>query len=172
MISKMMHRILIGLLFAYIGYFLPVAFAEQPTGVSFQKGASIDKKAPEFSLEDIKGDKVNLKELCGKPILLKFWTSWCPFCRKEIPKVNKLYEDYSQKGLVILAIDIEETKAKISSFAQKQNIKYKILFDLDGEVAKSYEVMGVPTYVLIDKDCLIRYTGNSRPERTLIEKLL
>jgi peroxiredoxin len=158
-------------LLMFIAY-MPIASAGQPASSSSQKEASLDKKAPEFTLEDAKGEKINLKDLCGKPILLKFWTTWCPFCLKEIPKVNELYEDYSQKGLIILAIDTGESKARVSSFVKKQSIKYKILFDLDGGVAQKYNVMGVPTYVLIDKNCSIRYINNSRPDRTLIEKLL
>ena len=80
-------------MFAFVTY-IPIAFAEQSTGYLFQKGDHVNKRAPEFSLEGLRGRKVNLKDLCGKPILLQFWTTWCPSCLKDIPKVNELYENY------------------------------------------------------------------------------
>ncbi|MFZ5800415.1 MAG: TlpA disulfide reductase family protein [Candidatus Omnitrophota bacterium] len=132
----------------------------------------LNKKAPEFILEDINSEKLNLKDLCGKPILLEFWATWCPICRAAIPEVNKLYADYKEEGLIILGINIMGNKTKVDPFSKKEGIKYRVLLDSNGEVAEMYGVLGVPTRVLIDKDCSIRYIGNSMPERTLIEKLL
>ncbi len=81
-----------------------------------------------------------------------FSTTWCPYCRTEIPQLKELYAKYKEKGLEILNIDIQESKERVSAYANKHKLPYKILLDTDGMVATMYGVRGVPTKVLINKD--------------------
>lgn len=135
------------------------------------KEQSIEEKAPDFVLEDLEGKKVKLSDYKGKVVLLVFSTTWCQYCRAEIPHLKKLYSQYKEKGLEIINIDIQESREKVSSFAAKHKLPYKVLLDNDGEVARTYDVRGVPTKILIGKDGKI-LCRECRSVGTLLESLL
>lgn len=116
------------------------------------KKQGIEEKAPDFVLKDLKGKEVKLSDYKGKTVLLVFSTTWCPYCRAEIPRLKKYYSQYKGKDFEILNIDIQESKEKVSSFASKHKLPYKVLLDSDGKVARAYGVRGVPTKILISKD--------------------
>lgn len=109
-------------------------------------------RAPDFELKDLQGRKFKLSDQKGKqPVLLIFTTTWCPSCREKIPSLKDIYAGYSKKGLVMVNIDIQESQDKVSRFAYKYKLPYRVLLDETGEVAKSYGVLGVPTMVLVDR---------------------
>lgn len=144
------------LLLSFLGY----SFSENSSqGKEIEKfditKQSIEEKAPDFVLEDINGKKVKLSDYKGKLILLVFSTTWCPYCRAEIPHFKKLYSQYKGKEFEIFNIDIQESKRKVASFAEKYELPYKVLLDSDGKVAYTYGVRGVPTKILISKDGII-----------------
>ena len=116
------------------------------------KKQSVEVKAPDFVLEDLKGNQVMLSDYKGKAVLLVFTATWCPYCRKEIPHLKEIYSKYKAKGLEIIYIDIQESREKVSSFMAKHNIPFKTLLDKDGKVAYLFGVRGVPTKFLIGKD--------------------
>jgi peroxiredoxin len=113
---------------------------------------SIEEKAPAFVLKDLKGNDVKLSDYRGKIVLLVFGTTWCPYCRAEIPRLKEIYSRYRGKGLEIVNIDIQESEEKVSSFTTKHKIPYKVLLDKTGGVARAYKVRGVPTKILVGKD--------------------
>ena len=135
------------------------------------KEQSIEEKAPDFVLEDLEGKEVKLSDYKGKVVFLVFSTTWCRYCRAEIPHLKKMYSQYKEKGLEVINIDIQESKEKVSSFAAKHELPYKVLLDEDGEVARSYDVKGVPTQILIDGNGEI-LSRDSRSVETLLESLL
>jgi peroxiredoxin len=116
------------------------------------KRQSIEKKALDFALEDLNGNKVQLIDYKGQNVLLVFSTTWCSYCRKEIPQLKELYAKYKEKGLEIINIDIQESKDRVSTFTLKHRLPYTVLLDTDGKVASMYGVRGVPTKVLISKE--------------------
>lgn len=132
---------------------------------------SIEENAPDFTLKNLQGEKVKLSDYKGKVVLLVFSTTWCPHCRAEIPHLKKLYAEYQKKGLVLLNIDIQESQAKVSSFAKKNEIPYPVLLDKDGQVGLTYGIRGVPTTVLINKEGII-LCKVCRSLDTLLEKLI
>lgn len=130
-------------------------------GCSQAGSATENNPAPEFTLNGIDGVKTSLSDLRGKSIvLLVFWATWCPYCVEEIPELNKMADEYKDK-VQIIAIDIKEDLNRVTEFAKKRNIKYKILLDSTGEIAQKYRVRGIPANVLIDKDGKMLYNGNS-----------
>lgn len=135
------------------------------------KEQSIEEKAPDFVLEDLEGKKVKLSDYKGKVVLLVFSTTWCAYCRAEIPHLKKMYSQYKEKGLEVINIDIQESRGKVSSFAAKHELPYKVLLDEGGEVARSYGVRGVPTKFLVGKDGTI-LCRECRSVETLLESLL
>jgi peroxiredoxin len=119
---------------------------------------TIENKAPDFVLTDLNGQKFRLSDYKGKkPVLLIFSTTWCTYCRAEIPHFKSLYDSYAKQGLEIVNIDIQESKEKVAKFVAKHELPYRTLLDEDGTVSGVYEVRGVPTMVLVDKNGMIAY---------------
>lgn len=112
----------------------------------------IHATAPDFSLKDLTGKNFTLSAQKGKPVLLIFITTWCPTCRSEMPHYKSIHEKYSRHGLEVVNIDIDEPKEKVSRFAEKYNVSYRMLLDEKGKVAEMYGIVGIPSMVLIDKD--------------------
>jgi peroxiredoxin len=106
--------------------------------------------ARDFFLKDLSGRKFMLSEQRGKPVLIIFTTTWCPTCRTEIPRYKKIHDTYAARGLVLINIDIEESPDKVARFADKHQLPYRVLLDDKGLVAQAYQVVGVPTMMLID----------------------
>ncbi len=129
--------------------------------------------APDFSLKDIEGRDFKLSTKKGKPVLLIFTTTWCPSCRSEISHYKSIHETYGQRGLEVVNIDAEEPKARVSRFAAKYRIPYRVLLDESGKVAGDYDIVGIPTMVLISKDGRIlsrQYFAIDTILETLFEK--
>ncbi|MBW2544350.1 MAG: TlpA family protein disulfide reductase [Deltaproteobacteria bacterium] len=114
--------------------------------------SSIEELAPDFVLKDLDGKEIRLADYRGKVVLLAFSTTWCPHCRKMPPYLNELRSKYGDSGLVIFNIDIQEPLKKVRSYAAKHDIKYRVLLDEKATVAKAYNVRGVPSLILVDKD--------------------
>jgi peroxiredoxin len=108
--------------------------------------------APDFSLKDLQGKTFKLSKYSGKPVLLFFGTTWCSYCRAEIPAYKKIYATYSPKGLEVVYINIGESVKRVAPFAKTNSLTYKVLIDEDGNVADNYGIIGVPTLILIDKE--------------------
>jgi peroxiredoxin len=113
--------------------------------------AAENPKAPDFTLKDMNGKSVSLNNFKGKNVLLYFTTTWCPYCKKEVPELKEMYKKYKGK-LEMIAIDMNESKAKVSSYIEKYEIPYTTLLDSEGKVAVDYSIRGVPTIVLVGKD--------------------
>jgi peroxiredoxin len=111
-----------------------------------------DGKARDFVLKDLGGKKFALREQRGKPVLIIFSTTWCSTCRSEIPRYKYYHETYGGRGLIVVNIDIQEPHGKVSRFAEKYALPYRVLLDEEGLVAQAYAIVGVPTMVLIDRD--------------------
>ena len=118
---------------------------------------SIGQKAPELVLKDLSGKKVSTASFKGKAILLNFWATWCPYCRKERAELNTLHMKYREKNLVILSVSIDRSVSKLKSYMKKQPADFIVLSDTEGESSRSYEIMGLPTTYLIDDKGIIRH---------------
>ncbi|MBM4315032.1 MAG: redoxin domain-containing protein [Deltaproteobacteria bacterium] len=115
-----------------------------------------EMRAPDFTLTDLKGQPFRLSDHRGKrPVLIIFSTTWCTFCIQEIPNFKSLHATYGKQGLEIVNIDIQESKEKVTRFATKHELPYRTLLDSDGAVSALYEVRGVPTVILVDKNGMI-----------------
>jgi peroxiredoxin len=117
--------------------------------------ANQDDRALDFTLRDLDGRNVNLSDYKGKTILLYFMATWCPECRSAIPHLKEIYSLYNAKGLVLLIIDVMESKEKAAAFSRKYSLPFSTLLDEEGKVYRSYGVGGVPVKALIDRDGLI-----------------
>lgn len=122
-------------------------------------------------LYDLKGREVRLSDYRGKPVILCFWTTWCPYCRKEIQKLNKISSELDSSGIELLAINVSERESKVARFLKSNPVNFPVLLDKDGDCALSYGVIGIPSYLLIDRQGRVRLETNSFP-KDRYEKLL
>ena len=126
----------------------------------------------DFSLKDLDGNNITLSDFRNKkPVLLFFWTSWCFFCRGELSSLNRIYPQLQSEDIEILAIDIQENKAKVERFLRRNPVAFKVLLDSDAEVAYSYGLIGVPTFVLVNKRGEIVFQDNFFPQNRYKEFL-
>ncbi len=117
------------------------------------KSASGTVDVPDFALENMRNELVRLSSFKDeKPVLLIFWATWCPHCLKEIRNLIAYRNEIPESDLEIMAVNIEESEAKIGSYSKKYGINYTVVMDRDGRVSADYDVRGVPTIVLVGKD--------------------
>ena len=111
----------------------------------------LGQKAPDFTLPDIKGDSVSLRDFRGRTMLIDFWVMWCETCREEVPVIQKIQENYSGKGVAVLGIHLEEKDAgKVNSFVESAGITYTVLLDPEEKTADRFAIKGTPSVVIID----------------------
>lgn len=117
--------------------------------------SQVEKKALPFSLKTLDGSPVDIVDCKGKPVLLKFWATWCPSCIEELPMMEKFSEGRkSQLVILLVAIDGEKEK-KIQRVIQKHKITLPVLLDPKAKTARSYGVNFVPVSFLISQEGLI-----------------
>ncbi|MCX7957142.1 MAG: TlpA family protein disulfide reductase [Endomicrobia bacterium] len=116
---------------------------------------------------------IKLSNIIGeKVVLLNFWTTWCPYCRKEIPRLKQIYNKYKNSNLEIISINLLEPQKIVNHFIKENDIKYKVALDIKAEVAKKYKIKTIPTNFLIDIDGYIVYASNYTPSEGIIDKCL
>jgi peroxiredoxin len=112
-------------------------------------------KAWDFTLEDLEGSPVSIKDFRGKLVFLNFWATWCGFCRKEMPSIERLWQKFKEEDFVILAVDVEEGGDWVRPFVEENGYTFPILLDPTGEVAETYRIPQLPTTYLIDPEGMI-----------------
>ena len=125
-----------------------------------------EKEWIDFTLQDANGKDVSLSRFIGKkPVLLAFWATWCPPCHEAVPLLNRMHtESPASGGIQILAVDFMESKEKANSFINRKQVTYPVLLDTKGQVARKYKVVGIPTYILLDRDGKVVYRDHELPE--------
>ena len=138
----------------------------------------LDRPAPDFELVALDGRTIGLKSVRGKIVLLHFWTTWCEACIKEMPTLNRLYEDFQDRAFALLAANLRESPAKVEAFRNQYQITFPILLDRRGKVGDAYGVLAIPATFILDRQGMTigKATGardwTSAPARRFIQKLL
>jgi thiol-disulfide isomerase/thioredoxin len=116
-------------------------------------------KAYDFTLLDREGNEISLSSLQGKVVFLNFWASWCGPCKAEMPHMQKVYEEYKEKDVVILAVNITASEKKgiegVNSYLDENKLTFPVLYDKDGSVSVQYRVSSIPTSYIINKEGII-----------------
>lgn len=128
---------------------------------SFKKLAfkeDLNKPAPVFTLKTIDGKEVSLESLKGKVVIVDFWATWCPPCRREMPVLEQYYKSNKYKNIAMIAVstDRAETIANVPEFIRTNGITFTVAYG-DPEVQKAYGVQSIPSLFIIDKNGNIRY---------------
>ena len=109
------------------------------------------RAAADFTLLDLKGESWTLKQLKGKVVLVNFWATWCPPCRKEMPDLDLLHARYQKQGLVILAIS-DEDAPKVKPFIENAGYKFPVLLDPGRKVNDRFRIGGIPKSFVYDRE--------------------
>ena len=136
-------------------------------------------RASDFTLPTVGGGKVSLAEQQGKVVLVYFWATWCPYCRRELPAgVEQVVRERRGQPFTVLAVSIEEPKDLVASWVKGAGLTLPVLLDYDGAVARDYRVTATPTTYLIGRDgrLIARAAGNREWEgpagRALLDALV
>jgi peroxiredoxin len=130
------------------------------------RGVHTDAMASDFSLKDMSGKTVRLSDYKGKVVLLEFWAAWCPPCRASVPGLEKLHNAYKDKGLVLLAVSMDEGGwDEVKSFIKESGITYTVLMGTE-DVAIKYQVRSIPMMLVLNREGKIskRYIGMGSDE--------
>lgn len=145
-------------LLAFLGFSGRFFHGEERPGLreDYFKKLQIEKlgkriTAPEFVLEDLSGKAIGLKELRGKVIFLNFWATWCIPCRQEMPAMEKLHREFSNRGLKVVAVNYRETKEEVRKFVDELGLTFTILLDKDGKVSEQYGVWALPISYFVNR---------------------
>ncbi len=123
----------------------------------------------DFTLQDLEGKNWTLSSLRGKVVLVNFWATWCPPCRKEMPDLQALYNEFRDRGLVVLAIS-DETEDKVKPFIVDHKYGYPILLDPGRKVNDLYQIGGIPKSFLYDREGrLVAEAIDMRTRRQFLE---
>jgi peroxiredoxin len=129
------------------------------------------RQSVNFTLADLAGKSWTLRDLRGSVVLVNFWATWCPPCRKEMPDLEALYQRFGPKGLVILAISDEEI-GKIQPFIAEHRFNYPILLDPGRKVNELFRVEGIPKSFVYDREgTLAAQAIDMRTQRQFLEML-
>ena len=152
-INKYVLIFVVGLVAVSVGLFVKAQNTERVTKAPQAQGVvSTSEKAPDFSLSTIDGGTISLSEFRGKKsVVLDFWTSWCPNCRRDMPKLSKMYEKYKDK-IEVIGINLQENPAIVESYISSADIVFPIALDPSGQTSRAYDIRYTNTHILVDKD--------------------
>jgi peroxiredoxin len=139
--------------------------------VSKIEADNVRREQADFTLTELGGKTWTLKEQRGKVVVLNFWATWCPPCRKEMPDLETLYQQFKNQGLVILAIS-DEDAGKIKPFIAERRVTYPILLDPGRKVNELFQIEGIPKTFVYDRNGkLVAQSIDMRTRRQFLEML-
>ncbi len=166
--SRPFWVMLIGLVIVAGGAWILVSRGLRPDAVPGSQSAALDAApvaghpAPDFALQTLAGDTLRLSDFKGQPVLINFWATWCPPCRAEFPDFQRAYID-NIDNLVIIGINNTPTDQpdRVADFVAEMGVTFPIVLDESGDVAETYNVLGLPTSIFIDRDGIVNelFTG-------------
>ena len=135
-------------------------------------GPQTKERAPRFNAKTLDGEKFTNETVKGKVVLLEFWTTWCPYCFTEAPFVDKIHQEYGDKGLLVLSINVGESKKTVKKYLEQHPRKTRIILTDDTNLAAMYEAVEYPIYVVIDKNGNVAATQRGAAGEEALRDLL
>ncbi|MBM7094710.1 MULTISPECIES: thiol-disulfide oxidoreductase ResA [Alteribacter] len=149
-----------------IGYTLFTHFSEERGLVD------AGDTAPDFALEDMDGNLVHLDELKGKGVYLTFWATYCTYCRDKMEYLKEYHEEYKEKGVEVVALNVDESTVQVQRFLDRHNVPYTNVIDRGMKVSNAYGVNSLPAVLLIDENgSVIERQVGGKTEQQVLESL-
>ncbi len=142
------------------------------------QAAALKGQAPNFTLKATSGKNLKLSEMAGNVVLINFWASWCGPCREEMPLLNDLHNKYEPLGFTVLGVNVEEDPKNATGFLKNFPVDFPVVLDNQNTVSQQYNVVAMPTTVLVDRDGNVRYlhkgykAGDEQKYRKIVKKLV
>ncbi|MDH3388767.1 MAG: TlpA family protein disulfide reductase [Gammaproteobacteria bacterium] len=136
---------------------LALVFFLSISGMGLASAASVKGPAPNFTLKSLSGENLKLSEMTGNVVLINFWASWCGPCREEMPLLNALHKKYEPLGFTVIGVNVEEDVNNARGFLKSFPVNFPVLLDNTNKVSKQYNVIAMPTTVVVDRDGNMRY---------------
>lgn len=117
-------------------------------------GIEVGEYAPDYTLTTLNGEMVSLSDFKGKKVVLNFWASWCPPCIAEMPQIQAFYQDFENKDVVVLAVNLtesEESIINVSNFIDAFGLTFPIVLDEKSKMAEIYQVRTIPTTFFLNE---------------------
>ncbi len=137
--------------------FAAVLIAASCASASGETGPKVGSSAPDFTLPTVDGKGVTLSDLRGKAVLINFWASWCQACQYEMPFLQAANLQYASQGLVVLGVDIGESRGTVQQFMSDYGLSFVAALDGNQHVTGIYKVVPIPTSFLVDAQGVIRF---------------
>jgi thiol-disulfide isomerase/thioredoxin len=122
--------------------------------------------APDFSFPSLERQMVSNSSLRGKVVLLDFWGTWCPPCRESVPTLHNLQKKYAGRGFQLIGVSSDDDEEVWRTFVEAQKMDWTEYLDLSGEVLEAFKIDSFPTYVVLDKDGVMRFRQSGFGETT------
>jgi thioredoxin-like negative regulator of GroEL len=128
--------------------------------------------APQFEITTLQGQRVSLKQLAGRVVVMDFWATWCPPCRASVPELKELTRKYPAEKLVLISVSADKDDGAWREFVAKKNMDWVQYRDADHKMLDAFSIHSFPTYLVIDGDGIIRkhFTGLN-PQETFVHRL-
>jgi thiol-disulfide isomerase/thioredoxin len=131
--------------------------------------------APNFHAKSMDGEKFSNASLKGKIVLIQFWATWCQYCRGDQSVVDEIAREFADRGLVVLAVDVNESKKTVQKYLAQSPRTTKIILTEDTNLAAFFEAKSYPLYVLLDRDGMVagkqNGAGGGDPLRNLLREV-
>jgi|SRR6202162_6468351 len=128
--------------------------------------------APRFSAKTLAGEAFNNQSLIGKVALVEFWATWCPYCRSDAAPLDDLAMEFEKDGLVVLAVDVAESKRTVRAFLEQNPRKAKIVLMEDTNLAAVFAAKSFPQYVLINREGRVASQQNGAGGEAALRRML
>jgi cytochrome c biogenesis protein CcmG/thiol:disulfide interchange protein DsbE len=149
--ALMVAVLVLGGAWTWIGRVAPRAVPAGPSVIGPRPGFL----APGFTLDTLQGTSLSLADLEGKALVLNFWATWCLPCRVEMPALQQTWLDWQDQGLIIVAVNLQESPGRVADYAAELGLTFPVLLDQDGSVFQQYQVQLYPTTFFIGRDGVI-----------------
>lgn len=146
----MTRGIILAVLLAAIGYTIYASVTKEEVEV-----LATGDEAPNFELVDLEGNTHRLSDYRGEGVLLNFWGTWCPPCKKEFPAIERQYKSFEDQGVNVLAINIAQSKLEVQNYINELKLTFPVAIDKTRSVMTTYNVGPLPTTILIDENGVI-----------------
>ncbi|MCX5877130.1 MAG: TlpA disulfide reductase family protein [Deltaproteobacteria bacterium] len=137
---------------AFLLCFVLLLFAACSGGDSGAKKLKLGDQAPDFSGTDLNGQQVSLAGYQGQPVILRFWSTDCKFCRADTPIFNQYFEKYKEAGLRVVYVNRHSDEATVRKFVADLEIGFPVLIDKDGSISTRYNIKVEPQTIIISPD--------------------
>lgn len=146
----MTRGIILALLLAAIGYTIYASVTQEKVEV-----LAPGDEAPNFELVDLDGETHRLSDYKGEGVLLNFWGTWCPPCKKEFPAIERQYKNFENQGVNVLAINIDQSNLEVQNYINELGLTFPVAIDKGRSVMTTYNVGQLPATILVNEEGII-----------------